>query len=585
MTFLASGLDKAVLTCVGLFAIAFGAPPPGTIEATVGLAGTAGYFASRQQKFGPECARVRKKTREGIRKGFAQMLEVEGDHWSAHDDLAKADAALEQHLEACVIDRGALAKAVVSQKGFPGEAADMVMAALAKHEPQMFGQEATLTVTYNYARNVIEICLRAALENRQYYEALEPHIINELGKAVGTLMIRAEQAAEHDKAAAVVLKEMAARLERMERAAHGPELTPAQSLGFARTVLEREVPDDQLAAALSEITKNYFSMRSEIETLVGLSNEAPEIRPYLEAASTALNRDDMIELEAAEIALKEIKKIYDARVNERRALEGKRREKEDRLRLEEDRMRAQIAEALATAAAARLDRYGAAAHYGEAAGLWPENTRERMLAFAVQGDVLWVAGDTAGAMAAFGPANDIADRLAKADPSSADRARDLSVSLNKIGNVRQAQGDLAGALTAYTDSMDIRDRLAKADPSSADRARDLSVGLSKIGDVRGAQGDLAGALTAYTDSMDITDRLAKADPSSADRARDVLVSYSKLATIDLENAVEHWRQVVKILEAMQSKGILQPVDEKHIQFTKDELQKALDLRNLTPSSD
>jgi hypothetical protein len=577
MSFLANGLDKSVVACVGLGAIAFGAPPPGTIEAMIGLAGVTGYFSGKQQKFGPECARVRKKTREGIRKGFSQMLQVEGDHWSAHAELAQADAALEQYLEACVIDRSSLAKSVVSEKGFPGAAADIVMAALAKQEPKMFGQETILSVAYSYARNVIEISLRAALENRQYYEALEPHIINEQGKAVGKLVISAEQAAERDKAADAVQEEMAARLERIERKLDHPDLTRAQSLGFARTVLEREVPDSQLEAALTEITKNYFLMRSEIEALAGLSNEVPEILPYLEAARAALNSDDMIELEVAETALKEVKNIYDASVLERRASEDERREREDSLRLKEDRRRAQIAETLATAAAARLDRFGAAALYGEAADLWPKNTRERMVASIIQGDLLTAAGDLAGALTAYMDGMDIAERLAKADPSSADCARDLSVSLNKVGDVRRAQGDLAGALTAYMDGMDIAERLAKADPSSADCARDLSVSLDRIGDVRRAQGDLAGALTAYMDGMDIAERLAKADPSSADCARDVVISYSKLATVDLKNGVEHWSEVVERLEVMQSTGILQPVDEKLIPMAKNNLQKALKL--------
>ncbi len=44
------------------------------------------------------------------------------------------------------------------------------------------------------------------------------------------------------------------------------------------------------------------------------------------------------------------------------------------------------------------------------------------------------------------PASPSAEKLAAADPGNAGWQRDLSVSLNKIGDVRQAQGDLAGAL-------------------------------------------------------------------------------------------------------------------------------------------
>ena len=57
-----------------------------------------------------------------------------------------------------------------------------------------------------------------------------------------------------------------------------------------------------------------------------------------------------------------------------------------------------------------------------------------------------------------------------------------------------AQGDLAGALKSYQAKHDIIDRLAKSDPRNARWQRDLSVSLNKVGDVQAAQGDLAGAL-------------------------------------------------------------------------------------------
>ncbi len=530
MSFLASGLDKAVVACVGLGAVAFGAPPPGALEASVGLAGVTGYLAGRQRKFGPECARIRKKTREGIRAGFEEMLKIEGDRWSAHNDLANADEALERHLESCVIDRNALAQSIVSPKGFPGEAADMVMAELAEHEPKLFGHEARFSVSYRYARSVVEISLHAAFENRQYYEALEPHIIGELGQAVGKLVVHAERSSERDKVADARQERMAEILERMERRLGEPDLTHAEYLGFARTVLERAVPEDQLKAALSEITKNYFSMRTEIEALKGLTNEAPEIRPYLEAAQAALDRDDMVELDTAETALKEVKRLYDASIENRRTLEDARRQQEDKQRVLEDQRRAQIAETLATASAARLDRRSAAAHYGEAAGLWRQNTRNAMIAFSYQGDLLSVAGDTAGAAVAFEASLEVAARLAQADPSNAERARDLSVSLDRIGDVRRAQSDLPGALDAYQQGMEIRERLAQA------------------------------------------------DPSNAERARDVMVSFAKLAGVDAKNAAAHWAEVVKRLEAMQTSGKLSPADEPLLPIARDELQKALNAK-------
>ena len=51
------------------------------------------------------------------------------------------------------------------------------------------------------------------------------------------------------------------------------------------------------------------------------------------------------------------------------------------------------------------------------------------------------------------------------------------------GTVLQAQGDLAGALARLQEGQAIRRRLAGADPSHAERQRDVSVSLNKSGDI------------------------------------------------------------------------------------------------------
>ena len=81
--------------------------------------------------------------------------------------------------------------------------------------------------------------------------------------------------------------------------------------------------------------------------------------------------------------------------------------------------------------------------------------------------------------------------------------RDLSVSLDRIGDVKLQAGDRAGALAAYEESLAIRRKLAEADPGNAEAQRDLSVSLDKIGDVKLQAGDRAGALAAYEESLAI----------------------------------------------------------------------------------
>jgi hypothetical protein len=54
-----------------------------------------------------------------------------------------------------------------------------------------------------------------------------------------------------------------------------------------------------------------------------------------------------------------------------------------------------------------------------------------------------------------------------------------------------AQGNLPEALKSFRDGLAIADRLAKADPGNLNWQRDLSVSLNKIGDVLVDQGKLA----------------------------------------------------------------------------------------------
>ena len=58
----------------------------------------------------------------------------------------------------------------------------------------------------------------------------------------------------------------------------------------------------------------------------------------------------------------------------------------------------------------------------------------------------------------------------------------------KVGDVRLAAGDRAGALSAYEESLAIMRKLAASDPGNAGWQRDVSVSLNKVGDVRLAAG-------------------------------------------------------------------------------------------------
>ncbi len=88
----------------------------------------------------------------------------------------------------------------------------------------------------------------------------------------------------------------------------------------------------------------------------------------------------------------------------------------------------------------------------------------------------------------------------------------------------RAQGDLTGALAAYRESLAIRRDLSAKDPSNTGWRRDVSWSLNNVGNLLRAQGDLAGALAAYRESLDIVRDLSAKDSSNTGWRRDLSVA-------------------------------------------------------------
>jgi hypothetical protein len=91
-------------------------------------------------------------------------------------------------------------------------------------------------------------------------------------------------------------------------------------------------------------------------------------------------------------------------------------------------------------------------------------------------------------------------------------------------------------------------------------ARNVSFSLDKLGDVQQAAGDLAGARASYAESLQIARRLAADNPNSALARRDVVVSLVKLA--GLPNSGVRWKDPYRAMQAMKDDGVLAPSDEK-----------------------
>jgi tetratricopeptide (TPR) repeat protein len=124
--------------------------------------------------------------------------------------------------------------------------------------------------------------------------------------------------------------------------------------------------------------------------------------------------------------------------------------------------------------------------------------------------------------------------VAAHNPQSAQAARDVSLSLNKLGVFylqRGQPGDAAEALRCFQKHHDMSQKLWADNPQSAQAARDVSLSFARLGDFycrRGQPGDAAEALRCFQKYHDMSRKLCADNPQSVQAARDVLVSLGLL---------------------------------------------------------
>jgi tetratricopeptide (TPR) repeat protein len=103
--------------------------------------------------------------------------------------------------------------------------------------------------------------------------------------------------------------------------------------------------------------------------------------------------------------------------------------------------------------------------------------------------------------------------LLVANPESAQAARDVSVSLNKLADFlasRGQPGDAEQALGHYQRSLEVAERLLVANPESAQAARDVSVSHFKFFHFHRQRGDEAAAVASLRECFAILDSFARA---------------------------------------------------------------------------
>ena len=121
-------------------------------------------------------------------------------------------------------------------------------------------------------------------------------------------------------------------------------------------------------------------------------------------------------------------------------------------------------------------------------------------------------GDLAAGRTIANQTLDIARRRLQTTGDTPQALRDLSISLDNVGQVEGDLGNLEAARTAYRESLELLRQLREAVGETPQALRDLSVSLNNVGQVERDLGNLEVARTAYRESLELRRRLARTFP-------------------------------------------------------------------------
>ncbi len=122
-------------------------------------------------------------------------------------------------------------------------------------------------------------------------------------------------------------------------------------------------------------------------------------------------------------------------------------------------------------------------------------------------------------------------RLVAAEPARTDLMRELSVSLNNLGNLARSTGRSDDARTFFEESLALKRHLVATEPDDTDLLRGLSVALNSLGGLARAAGRSNEARAYVEESLAIMRRLVAVEPGRADLQRELFASLNNLGSL------------------------------------------------------
>jgi tetratricopeptide (TPR) repeat protein len=179
-----------------------------------------------------------------------------------------------------------------------------------------------------------------------------------------------------------------------------------------------------------------------------------------------------------------------------------------------------------------------------------ETDRDYAVHLFSQGNIDMLNKNLAVAQQKFEEALKIFRKLSAMDPKNTGWRRDVTVSLDNVGDLLQAAGNRDSALAHYQESLAIRRELSAMDPKNTLWQRDLSIGFLKIGNVLLASGDYPAAAAFCQNAVGTLKANGENIPDHKSLLSDAqgCLCWSAVLTGNFSKAIEAGEEAVALLD-------------------------------------
>ena len=162
----------------------------------------------------------------------------------------------------------------------------------------------------------------------------------------------------------------------------------------------------------------------------------------------------------------------------------------------------------------------------------PESLRDLSVSLDNVGDIDRQLGRLDEARQSYAESLAICRRLIERIGETPESLRDLSVSLNNVGRIDRQLGRLDEARQSYAESLAIRRRLLERIGETPESLRDVSVSLNNVGGVDEQLGHLDQARQSYAESLAIRRRLLERIGETPESLSDLSASLEKVGQVE-----------------------------------------------------